>query len=91
MHGELIQLNAVIRGLSAGLRGVRQVAQLHHHPGDVVDAVWRVRATSLRGTFGDVCPQSWRLNQIPPGPFEKLAPSAQTATVFPVFVTSIAP
>ena len=35
--------------------------------------------------------QSRRLNQIPPGPFEKLAPSPQTATVFPVFVTSIAP
>ena len=32
-----------------------------------------------------------RLNQIPPGPFEKLAPSPQTATDVPVFVTSIAP
>ena len=33
----------------------------------------------------------WRLNQIPPGPVEKLTPSPQTATVLPVLVTSTAP
>ena len=32
-----------------------------------------------------------RLNQIPPGPAEKLAPSPQIPTVLPVFVMSIAP
>ena len=34
---------------------------------------------------------SRRLNQIPPGPVEKLTPSPQTATALPVFVMSIAP
>ena len=33
----------------------------------------------------------WRLNQMPPGPVEKLTPSPHTATVLPVLVMSTAP
>ena len=63
-----------------------------HWRGDpaTLDSITRTRR-QRSGANEPVPDQSRRLNQIPPGPFEKLAPSPQTATVLPVFVTSIAP